>query len=231
MIGHSTSVASFADYRSLQKDGLSPAKSAEKDRLESRLSELEKKMQDQSKGISPVQKEQKEALQSRDAEVKRHEQAHLAAAGSLAKGGMKLDYQTGPDGRSYAIGGSVSIDTSPGKTPEETIIKAQRIRSSAMSPAEPSVQDIKVAAQASKMEAEARAEIAKREMGGSDNGSPQISSLKQLIAQGVDHEDDDSDGEKDDGEADAFIGRVAQGYERSQQEGRSVSPALMNYQA
>ena len=59
-----------------------------------------------------VQKDQVERLTERDGEVRAHEMAHLAAAGSLAQGGMKLTYQTGPDGRQYAVGGSVKIDTS-----------------------------------------------------------------------------------------------------------------------
>ena len=69
-------------------------------------------------------------------------------------------YQRGPDGGSYAIGGEVKIDTSAGSNPEETIRKAQTIRAAALAPAEPSGQDHAVAAQATQMEAQARAEQA-----------------------------------------------------------------------
>ncbi|MFA5019420.1 MAG: putative metalloprotease CJM1_0395 family protein, partial [Methylobacter sp.] len=48
-------------------------------------------------------------LKQRDAEVKAHEAAHLAAAGGIATGGASFDYQQGPDGIQYAIGGEVSI--------------------------------------------------------------------------------------------------------------------------
>ena len=72
---------------------------------------------------------------------------------------MKLKYQTGPDGRQYAVGGSLKIDTSEARTPEETFRKAQRIGVAALAPSKPSPQDLQVAAKASQMEARARAEI------------------------------------------------------------------------
>jgi len=71
---------------------------------------------------------------------------------------MKLKYQTGPDGRQYAVGGSVKIDTSDAQTPEETFRKAQSIGAAALAPPKPSPQDLQVAAKASQMEARARAE-------------------------------------------------------------------------
>lgn len=108
-----------------------------------------------------TEEEQKvvEKLKQRDSEVKAHEQAHLAAAGGLAKGGPSYTYQVGPDGKQYAIGGEVQIDTSPGSTPEETIAKMQQVRRAALAPAQPSGQDISVANGAAKMEAEARAQL------------------------------------------------------------------------
>jgi len=99
-------------------------------------------------------------LKARDQEVRTHELAHVAAAGGLA-GAPVFAYQTGPDGRRYAIGGSVAIDTSGGGTPEETIAKAQRIRSAALAPADPSAADRAVAARASQMESQARAALAR----------------------------------------------------------------------
>ncbi|MEQ8771026.1 MAG: putative metalloprotease CJM1_0395 family protein [Phycisphaerales bacterium] len=100
-----------------------------------------------------------EKLKARDAEVRTHEQAHVAAAGALVRGGISYSYRTGPDGTRYAVGGHVNIDTSKGSTPEETIAKAQQIRAAALAPAEPSGADRAAAAKASKMEAEARAEL------------------------------------------------------------------------
>lgn len=103
-------------------------------------------------------------LQARDTEVRTHEAAHIAASGGLAMGGASFTYQKGPDGMQYAIGGEVNIDTSEGKTPEETISKAQTIRAAALAPADPSGQDLKVAASATSMETSARAELAQQKM-------------------------------------------------------------------
>lgn len=99
-------------------------------------------------------------LRSRDQEVRSHEQAHLAAAGQYASGGIKFSYQTGPDGQKYAIGGSVGIDTSPiAGDPEATAQKAMVVQRAALAPAQPSGQDMKVASQASQMLMQAQAEI------------------------------------------------------------------------
>ncbi|MDR4516067.1 MAG: hypothetical protein MRK00_01530 [Nitrosomonas sp.] len=99
-------------------------------------------------------------LRTRDQEVRTHELAHLAAAGGIAKGGPTFDYQRGPDGKLYAVGGEVQIDTSgvPGD-PEATLQKAEQIQRAALAPAQPSSQDRSVAVAAAAMAAEARAEI------------------------------------------------------------------------
>jgi len=102
-------------------------------------------------------------LKARDTEVRQHEQAHMAAAGGLATGGPSFTYQRGPNGVSYAIGGEVNIDTSPGGTPEETIQRARTIEAAALAPAEPSGPDRAVAAQAQQMEAKARSELAQQQ--------------------------------------------------------------------
>jgi hypothetical protein len=99
-------------------------------------------------------------LKARDREVRSHEAAHLAAAGSLARGGASFSYQRGPDGVQYAVGGEVNIDTSPvAGDPAATLEKAQRIRAAALAPAQPSSQDLRVASQAAQLAVQARAEI------------------------------------------------------------------------
>lgn len=110
--------------------------------------------------LSDEEVKQVDQLQARDAEVRRHEQAHAAAGGPYVTSGPTYEYQEGPDGRRYAVGGSVGIDTSPEETPEATITKAQVVRRAALAPAEPSAQDRRVAAKASQMEQQARAELA-----------------------------------------------------------------------
>jgi len=98
-------------------------------------------------------------LQSRDREVRAHEQAHAAAGGALA-GAAKLNYTTGPDGKRYATSGEVSIDVSKvAGDPEATLRKLQQVQRAALAPAEPSSQDLKVAAQASIGITKARNEI------------------------------------------------------------------------
>lgn len=113
-------------------------------------------------GLSAEEERVVAELTRTDREVRAHEQAHLAAAGGLARG-VSFSYATGPDGKQYAVGGEVSIDTSPGSTPEETIQKAQQIRAAANAPANPSGQDRQVASAAAALEAAARAELAQSE--------------------------------------------------------------------
>ncbi|NOY62712.1 MAG: hypothetical protein GXP10_06070 [Gammaproteobacteria bacterium] len=99
-------------------------------------------------------------LKARDVEVRAHESAHLSAAGSFATGGPSFTYQRGPDGVNYSIGGEVGIDTSPVPgDPQATLEKARTIRAAALAPANPSGQDRAVAADASRMAAQAQAEI------------------------------------------------------------------------
>ena len=101
-------------------------------------------------------------LKARDSEVRAHEAAHLSAAGSLATGGASYDYQRGPDGASYAVGGEVGIRVGGGSTPEERMSNAARAQRAANAPAKPSGADRSIAASASQMIASARAEIAEQ---------------------------------------------------------------------
>jgi hypothetical protein len=109
-------------------------------------------------------------LKAIDRKVKAHEQAHVAAGGELIRGGVNFSYQKGPDGKLYAIGGDVSIDTSPGRTPEDTVVRAQRIRAAALAPADPSAQDRRVAADASAMELSARNDVDASKKSGKASG-------------------------------------------------------------
>ncbi len=110
--------------------------------------------------LSEDEKAEVEKLRTRDREVRAHEAAHKAAAGSYARGSAQFSFEDGPDGRRYAVGGEVSIDTSKiSGDPEATIRKAQTIRRAANAPAQPSGQDRSVAAQATQMESEARGEL------------------------------------------------------------------------
>ncbi len=112
--------------------------------------------------LSEEQQREVRKLKVRDAEVRRHEQAHQAASGGHAAGGPSYEFTTGPDGRRYAVGGEVGIDTSEvSGDPQATIAKMQQIRRAAQAPANPSSQDRAVAAQAAATERKARTELAK----------------------------------------------------------------------
>jgi hypothetical protein len=102
-------------------------------------------------------------LQTRDREVRAHEAAHAAIAGQFG-GGISYDYETGPDGKRYAVGGEVSVRLERGRTPQETIRNAQQVRASALAPMSPSSQDRAVAAAASQMENEARMELLRADL-------------------------------------------------------------------
>jgi|GEM_PF-2300295 len=110
--------------------------------------------------LSEVDQKIVQQLTKRDAEVKAHELAHLAAAGGIAISGAHFEYQLGPDGVRYAVGGEVNIDTSPvSGNPAATLRKADIIKSAALAPAQPSAQDLQVAASATTMAAKASAEL------------------------------------------------------------------------
>ena len=111
--------------------------------------------------MSDAERRKLEDLKTTDARVRRHEEAHRAAAGALYRGGPNYTYETGPDGKRYAVAGSVQIDTSPGRTPEETVAKASAIRRAALAPTDPSGTDRAIAAKATRMEDAARRALSK----------------------------------------------------------------------
>ena len=139
--------------------------------------------------VSPEQQAVVNELRARDREVRQHEQAHQTVGGQYT-GGATYDYQRGPDGKLYATGGQVSIDTS--KVPDDpraTINKMQTVRAAALAPAEPSPQDIRVAQEAtSKMlaaQAELRAERREATASGAEN-APQSGALSEPQGAGSD---------------------------------------------
>jgi len=111
-------------------------------------------------------------LQARDREVRAHEAAHKSVGGSLA-GSMSFSYESGPDGRRYAVGGEVSIDTGAERDPRATIAKMQRVIAAALAPAQPSSQDRAVAAGASAAMAEAQRQLGEQQRAESTPTSPQ----------------------------------------------------------
>ncbi|MCL1894720.1 MAG: hypothetical protein FWG02_10915 [Holophagaceae bacterium] len=122
----------------------------------------EKPGSEDSLELSPDAKRLVESLKATDKMVRAHEAAHLAAGAGIVKGGAQFSTERGPDGNSYAVGGEVSIDTSPvANDPQATMAKARQIIAAALAPADPSPQDRSVAANARQMESSAAVELAK----------------------------------------------------------------------
>lgn len=109
-------------------------------------------------GLTDEERAQVRNLEQRDHSVRSHEHAHKGAGGAHA-GGISYSYETGPDGRRYAVGGEVPIDVAPVEgDPAATIRKMQQIRRAALAPADPSAADRAVAAKAQQTAQEAQAE-------------------------------------------------------------------------
>jgi len=123
-------------------------------------------------------------LANTDRHVRAHERAHLVVAGPYATGGPSYTYAIGPDGQRYAVGGEVSLDTSPDPSgPEATVQKAKIIEAAANAPVDPSTQDRRVAAEAAQMEASAEAQVfAQQQQGSSPYMQKEAPELGQIIA-------------------------------------------------
>ncbi|MET1077136.1 MAG: putative metalloprotease CJM1_0395 family protein [Pseudomonas sp.] len=102
-------------------------------------------------------------LSSRDREVRLHEQAHAAVGGGYT-GSPTYSFKRGPDGKSYAVDGEVSVDASPvANDPAATLRKMAVVLRAALAPAEPSGQDRQVAAQAQAQASQARVDLAEEQ--------------------------------------------------------------------
>lgn len=83
-------------------------------------------------------------LQIADFGVRAQERQHFFAAGGF--GSLpNYQYEIGPDGELYAVGGSVSIQTGPALTEEEAARDAATIANAALAATDVSAQDISVA--------------------------------------------------------------------------------------
>lgn len=132
---------------------------AEKETEESPEAENTEKPKEQTQELSQEEKQQIAELKARDIEVKAHEQAHMAAAAGINASAPSYDYQVGPDGKKYAVGGEVSISFSKSSNPADNLKKAQTMKAAALAPANPSAQDMSVARSADQMIIEAQKEI------------------------------------------------------------------------
>lgn len=108
------------------------------------------------------QQRQVNELKQIDRAVRAHEQAHIAAGHGVVTSGPNYSFTYGPDGKQYAVGGEVGIDTSPESEPEANIGKGQRVQSAALAPAEPSPQDYRVASVGAQLEERGHVELSDR---------------------------------------------------------------------
>jgi hypothetical protein len=101
-------------------------------------------------------------LQQIDRNVRAHEQAHISAGRGVVTSAANFSYTYGPDGKRYAVGGEVGIDTSAEKKPEANIDKGMRIQAAALAPKDPSSQDYQVASVGKRLEAQGRSDLAQQ---------------------------------------------------------------------
>lgn len=121
--------------------------------------------------------QQIEKLQVRDDEVRAHEQAHASVGGQYA-GTPQYEFKRGPDGQNYAVSGEVAIDIAKvSGDPHATIDKMEQVRAAALAPAQPSSQDRKIAAEASAIIAEARAELISGDESEDDSGGRRVRTI------------------------------------------------------
>jgi len=188
-------------------------------------------------GLTEAEEKQVQDLQARDTEVRAHEQAHARVGGSYASA-PSYEFERGPDGRSYAVGGHVSISTSPVQgDPQATIDKMDTVRRAALAPAEPSGQDLRVAAQADQTAQAARTELRQQQADalaeqqapadGENAEEPQNSETtpaEGADAAGFEPQTSFADGESEE-RADALLGDVAIGpvSQDEEQEGEAVA--------
>lgn len=96
--------------------------------------------------LSAEQQHAIQQLQQVDRTVRAHEQAHLSAGRGVVTSGARFEYTYVPDGKQYAVGGEVSIDTSSERKPQANIDKGRLVQAAALAPKNPSPQDYRVAA-------------------------------------------------------------------------------------
>lgn len=124
-------------------------------------------------GLTAEEQKRVAQLKKTDQEVRAHERAHKAAGGSLT-GPAHFTYEQGPDGQSYAVSGEVSIDTGREGSAAATVKKMKTIIRAATAPANPSAQDLAVAAQARQTLNEASSEVQQEQdpLDGGDERKP-----------------------------------------------------------
>jgi hypothetical protein len=87
-----------------------------------------------------------EKFKKTDAQIRTHEQVHATIGHTTAP--ISYTYQQGPDGKMYAVGGSVRLDVSIPEDPKEALYKLDQIQKASTAPAFLSGADISISSQA-----------------------------------------------------------------------------------
>ena len=199
----------IADEKSVQqRDGNSENPEGSEEESET----IEKKESEQEELQLEQEQQQITELKARDTEVRIHEQAHASVGGQHA-GSPSYEYQRGPDGTNYAVGGEVQIDVSeiPGD-PQATIDKMQTVRAAALAPAEPSGADRSIAADATQKLAAAQAELAQPEKEDDEDAKSKLEASFSSD-ESNDTKTAKSDEQTRDADVEARAGRIANFYQ------------------
>lgn len=81
-----------------------------------------------------------------DADIRSHEQAHATIGQTTSP--ISYNYQQGPDGKMYAVGGQVRLDVSIPDDPKAAMHKLDQIQKASIAGAEPSGADMGIATSA-----------------------------------------------------------------------------------
>ena len=86
-----------------------------------------------------------EKFKQADAEIKSHEQIHASIGQTTSP--ISYNYQEGPDGKLYAVGGNVRLDTSIPNDPKAAAFKLDMLQKAASGPLDSSGADNTIATQ------------------------------------------------------------------------------------
>lgn len=84
-------------------------------------------------------------FRAKDAEIRTHEQTHASIGHTTSP--ISYNYQEGPDGKMYAVGGSVRLDTSIPDDPKAAAFKLDMIQKAASGVADASPADRAISSQ------------------------------------------------------------------------------------
>ncbi len=171
---HST----ISDEDSGSSEQREQSKDADSQDKESTISD-DSSTKDKQRAEELAQQQKISELRARDREVKAHEQAHMSAGG-VATGSPSYSFEVGPDGKKYAVEGEVSVDLGTVKgNPRATITKMQKVYNAALAPANPSIQDMRVANSAARIIAQAQSQLLEQITGASEDESTTSSNFPE----------------------------------------------------